>query len=187
MFICLQKGYAKTPTPPQTLRLDQIETNSVVIQWEEPEYNADQVENYRVVVSEQLDSAKSTTPLYNEDQFDEEKGEDEEIEEDGEKSEASSRFPNGLAPKLIEIKVGRETSIKVENLQPGTLYNAYVIAIGINPTEKSLSSDMLDFQTIGIAPKIFPYREVVNAPSGAKSAVVACRFHVSNWNYFKTN
>lgn len=42
MFICLQKGYAKTPSPPKRLRLEKIETGSVIIRWEEPEYNADQ-------------------------------------------------------------------------------------------------------------------------------------------------
>lgn len=174
MFICLQKGYAKTPTPPQNPRLDQIETSSVVIQWEEPEYNADEVQNYKVVVSEQVESTKTTTPAYNEDDFDEGNEDGDELKE-----EENGQHVKGLAPKLIELEVGRETSIKVENLQPGTLYNAHIISVGNDPNERSLSSDMLDFQTVGISPKIFPYKEVVTAPTGAKTAVIACRFHVS--------
>ncbi|KAI6177205.1 Ig-like and fibronectin type-III domain-containing protein C25G4.10 [Aphelenchoides bicaudatus] len=179
MFICLQKGYAKTPTPPQNLRLDQIEISSVVIQWEEPEFNVDQVDHYQVVISEQVvsDASSTTTPSYSEDEL------DEEMEEPEEQEEEKPLY----RPKVIELNIGRETSVKVENLQPGTLYNAFVIAVGNNPTERSLSSDMLDFQTVGISPQIFPYKKVVSAPNGAKSAVVACRFHMSSISYKTAN
>lgn len=171
IFFCLQKGYINSPTPPQKLRLEQIEINSVTIIWEEPQLNSNQVENYRVVVTEQVDSAKTATPYYSEDEYEEEIGEEEDEES------------VGGAPKRMEIEVGRETSLKVENLQPGTLYNAFVIAIGKSPTHRSLSSDMLDFQTIGISPEIFAYKEAVRAPIGAKSAVIACKFHMSSVSY----
>lgn len=182
MFLCLQKGYAKTPTPPQQLRLEQIEKTSVLIKWEEPEMNADQVEHYRIIISEQVENnvIKPLEPSQNE--YDE----NEDVEEtDGMDEEEPTRpaFLTGHAPKRIEIETGRQTSIKIENLQPGTLYNAYVLAIGNEPTQRSLSSDMLDFQTIGVAPQIQPYKKIVNAPNGAKSAVIACRFSMSSVSY----
>lgn len=184
MFLCLQKGYTKTPSPPQHLRLEQIETNSVLIKWEEPEVNAGQVKHYRVIISEQVESTTTNTESHKQkEEYDENNEEEEESDDEEESKPNTPAFLNGHAPKRIEIEIGRETSIKVENLQPGTLYNAFVLAVGSEPKQRSLSSDMLDFQTIGIAPQVFPYKKQVNAPNGAKSTVIACRFHMSSISY----
>ncbi|KAI6215022.1 Ig-like and fibronectin type-III domain-containing protein C25G4.10 [Aphelenchoides besseyi] len=161
MFLCFQKGYASTPSPPLNPRLDSIETTSITLTWETPEHNANEVTRYRVVVIEQSESKSDKS-------------------DDDEEEGNSIIFLDGKTTKQLETEVVGLTSARIENLIPGTLYNAHIIAIGSTPTQHSLSSDMLDFQTVGISPRVEPYKEVTHAPANGKSVVIACRFYMSS-------
>jgi hypothetical protein len=134
----MQKGYANSPSPPQNIRLDDIDTSSVIITWEEPEFNAGQVERYRVVVVEQIPIQEEEPTTNNEENNKEEEGGDYDFT-----TPEIPMFADGRAPKQIVIEVEVENVVKVSNLQSGTLYTAYVIAMGNSPTQRSLSSDVL--------------------------------------------
>uniref|UniRef100_A0A7E4ULF8 Ig-like domain-containing protein n=1 Tax=Panagrellus redivivus TaxID=6233 RepID=A0A7E4ULF8_PANRE len=74
--------------------------------------------------------------------------------------------------------VTRSMNVVMQDLQPGTKYYCYVVAVASDGNRKSLPSDKIHFQTNGVAPKMSAHKEVVSAPLRA-STLLACHFSMA--------
>ncbi|CAD5214864.1 unnamed protein product [Bursaphelenchus okinawaensis] len=150
MFSCFQRGYENSPSPPTSVRMENVGTTSLTIAWDQPEHNPGAVSNYVLFVQEKiLDAPDNAT------------------------------FVKGLEPKEIKLEVDG-TEVTVTDLEPGTSYNVHVTSVGSKSEERSLSTDVLAIQTTGVAPKIHGYNDVVHSPETATSVVLACSIHMSS-------
>uniref|UniRef100_A0AC34Q9V3 Ig-like and fibronectin type-III domain-containing protein C25G4.10 n=2 Tax=Panagrolaimus sp. JU765 TaxID=591449 RepID=A0AC34Q9V3_9BILA len=77
------------------------------------------------------------------------------------------------------IKETRSLFVTMEDLQPATKYYCYSVAYARDGKKRSLASDKVHFQTTGMAPRMFAYRESVSAPKHAATTILACRFQIS--------
>ena len=83
------------------------------------------------------------------------------------------------------VKDTRNMYVTLEDLQPATKYYCYVIAYARDGKRRSLASDKVHFQTTGIAPHMYAYKDLVSAPKHAPSTILACRFQISGMFHSK--
>uniref|UniRef100_A0AC34FUC4 Ig-like and fibronectin type-III domain-containing protein C25G4.10 n=1 Tax=Panagrolaimus sp. ES5 TaxID=591445 RepID=A0AC34FUC4_9BILA len=77
------------------------------------------------------------------------------------------------------VKETRAMHVTLDDLQPGTKYYCYAIAVARDGKRRSLASEKIHFQTAGSAPRMFAYRDTVSSPKNAPTAILACRFQIS--------
>ncbi|KAH7721321.1 fibronectin type III domain-containing protein [Aphelenchoides avenae] len=151
MMACFRRGYESAPTAPREVSVQRVGTADAEISWSPPAANPSAAQRYQVFYVD-----KDSDENY-----------DDEYEE-------------VLDEKAKEQSVWtEELTALLQDLQPGTRYKVYVVAAGNDDSIRSLPSEAAFFTTTGVSPRVTAYKEVVSAPRGSESAVLACRFSVS--------